>query len=467
MTRRNSVKRRIVAILLLLQLIAFTGLAVAAYTEMREGMLLTLDHSLRTMANGLASVLSQAGSPESIDPLTLRHLGILDDSQIVYYRVWKTGDADALMTGPAQHHGARFLEVLNHQSPPDADGRSTFEFESVGMPYRGIWILRPDSLNFALAIPSRDTYHELNELVQSQLIGGCLFVVFLVTATAWTVLRAFKPVDVAAETLRSATPDSLKQLRLDADQLPSELGPFIDAVTSLLFRLDAAMDRQRQFTSDASHELRTPLTMAKTTLQAADRPDKSPEARRTAITEALRDLTRMERLIGQLLTLARTDDDARQQEFVPLDLTQLLADLAESFAGLRPDGPGRIHVEPLPAMRIRGNFDDLVRLFNNVLDNAIKHGPAGGVVTLSARAAGGHWEVHVHDQGGAIPPEHVPRLGERFFRTDDSRARATGGSGLGLSIARGIAELHGGRLTLQSSPESGTVAVVTLPREPA
>ena len=122
--------------------------------------------------------------------------------------------------------------------------------------------------------------------------------------------------------------------------------------------------------------------------------------------------------------------------------------------------------EPVPRAVIRGRRQELVRLLSNLIDNAVRHGPPGGTVTVGAERCGDRRvRITVHDEGGNIPPESIPHLTERFYRVDASRARASGGTGLGLAIAAEIAQRHAGGIEIQSSPGEGTCVSLALPVE--
>ena len=116
------------------------------------------------------------------------------------------------------------------------------------------------------------------------------------------------------------------------------------------------------------------------------------------------------------------------------------------------------------AVAVRGDMEELARLFNNVIDNAVRYGPTGGTVSVSVRCEpDGHATVSVHDEGGNIPPNAMPHLFDRFYRVDHSRCSSTGGAGLGLAIARQIVHRYNGDISIKSSPDSGTLVSIRLP----
>jgi two-component system heavy metal sensor histidine kinase CusS len=307
--------------------------------------------------------------------------------------------------------------------------------------------------------------HEMREFLRMLLIlGGCMTVIGGIIATL-IVLWALRPIDRTAERLRGITHRNLGSEHLEELRAPSELAPFITALDDMLARLSRVLKQQRQFTADASHELRTPLALAKSTLQAARTRDRDPAEYRRAIDETLGDLDRVQRLMAQLLVLARLDEVEDLPDIADVPLDGVLQRVAADHAAAAAERGSRIDLDAAGPATVRGNAEQLGRLFGNLVENAIVHGPAGGTVRVSlSNEANGQITVCVHDSGGEIPAEAIPHLFDRFYRADPSRSRATGGAGLGLAIAREIARRHGGDIEITSSPAEGTLASVRLPQ---
>ncbi len=183
--------------------------------------------------------------------------------------------------------------------------------------------------------------------------------------------------------------------------------------------------------------------------------------------EALADLGQdVERLIylsTALLELARLDQQPQDWKSVSLDLSELLETMVESMQQLAETREITLVGAIAPGLCVRGDFDQLTRLFLNLLDNALTYTPAGGRVTVRGDLRGEDVCVSIQDSGPGIAPEHLPHLFERFYRAQEDRTRSTGGAGLGLSIAWEIAHKHGGELSIQSTIRQGTTALVRLP----
>jgi two-component system phosphate regulon sensor histidine kinase PhoR len=237
--------------------------------------------------------------------------------------------------------------------------------------------------------------------------------------------------------------------------------------------MERAGQMRRDFVANVSHELKTPLTALLgfiETLRGAARDDSAARDRFLSIME--REAERMNRLVSDLLSLSRVEGSERQR---PTDRVRLDELLDTTVVSLRQvaDAAGvalRLTGERGPAMTVAGDADQLQQIFTNLVENGIKYGGAGGVVTidlsLRAREAafkGPAVQVAVSDRGEGIDPIHIPRLTERFYRVDAHRSREKGGTGLGLAIAKHIVNRHRGRIRIESTPGQGSRFTVLLP----
>ena len=225
-----------------------------------------------------------------------------------------------------------------------------------------------------------------------------------------------------------------------------------------------AMARQQAFIADASHQLRTPLTLlradAEVLLRGRDRLDPDDAE---LLDDIVAETEHMEQIATSLLTLARLDAQQVHLEHVVVDLTELAGDVARRVKA-RAEAKGLdVREEPGSPVRILGDQHMVEQAALILVDNAIKYTPTGGTVALRTSTNDGHALLTVEDTGVGIPPEHLNRLGERFYRVDAARSRSAGGAGLGLAIAYRIAGAHGGSLDITSAPGGGTRATLNLP----
>ncbi|MBK6803391.1 MAG: sensor histidine kinase N-terminal domain-containing protein [Betaproteobacteria bacterium] len=262
----------------------------------------------------------------------------------------------------------------------------------------------------------------------------------------WLALRSgLKPLVALGRDVAVRDPDNLQPL--EAADAPREVGPLVASLNGLFGRLRQSIDHERRFNADAAHELRTPLAGVRAQAEVAL--GASADAERThALRQVIAGCDRAARLVDQMLTLARLDPKRTLAGGARFDLAAVARD---AIAEIAPAGHARgvdVALDASPA-QIVGDPALVAILLRNLLDNAIRHGPAGTTVEVGVQAVAGGAELVVTDQGPGVPPEERDRLGERFHRV-----LGTGetGSGLGLSIVRRIAELHHAEVAFGAAP---------------
>jgi signal transduction histidine kinase len=208
--------------------------------------------------------------------------------------------------------------------------------------------------------------------------------------------------------------------------------------------------RQRTFIADASHELKTPLALVRINADVMKRNPTDPE-NREVIEDQLAEIDRMDARLSDLLVLARLDDERLDVEKKPFDLSVVAAETAGRFLKRAAEEGIRLEVEVPDELPVRGDPETSAQILAALLDNAMRYTPKGGSVTVCGRRADGGAEASVKDTGPGIPPEHLPRIFDRFYRVEEARTRASGGTGLGLSIARDLARAQGGELTAENA----------------
>ncbi len=316
-----------------------------------------------------------------------------------------------------------------------------------------------------LARPLADEYAEVRGVTRALLTLIPLALLIAGAGGAFLTGRALRPVrQITQAAGRIGASDLSDRLSVAGDDEFAELAATFNGMLGRLEeafgRLTQAYEQQRRFTADASHEMRTPLTVIKAQTSLALLEPRAEEDRQTleAIDAAA---DRTIRLVQDLLLLARSDAGQMRLSLAPCPLPDILEQARAAVVG--PSAPISLEM-PRPAPMVCGNADALARLFGNLLTNAARHTPHAGQITVRVEDGGPQVSVRVCDTGEGIAPEHLPHLGERFYRVDTARSEESGGSGLGLAICRSIAEAHGGTLTLESGVGSGTVVTVTLPR---
>ena len=315
------------------------------------------------------------------------------------------------------------------------------------------------------------------------LIGELLVLLIGFLSGARLIRRSLQPLADFAETAKnlnrsdlSFSVDKMESLadRLDAinaarldtripvDGTQDELRSLAEAINGLLDRINEAYASQARFVSDASHELRTPISVIQGYANLLDRWGKSDETTlQESIDAIMEETANMKGLIEQLLFLARGDNDSMPLQLETFDLSELAEEVYRETKMIDSGHEYEARFTPVSVIADKGLIKQTLRI---LIDNAIKYTNNGGKILLQAGESAEAATITVQDEGIGIPPEAVPLIFERFYRTDSSRARATGGAGLGLSIAKWIVERHGGHMEVLSRQEFGTRITVALPK---
>ena len=294
------------------------------------------------------------------------------------------------------------------------------------------------------------------------LIVGNLAGLALAVGVGWLITRnSLRPIEEITNTARSIALSQGFGQRLTVGKSRDEVGTLAVTFNEMLASLDEAYAAQRRFVADASHELRSPLTSIRSNIDILRRALDAPrEDRAEALADVAAEVDRLSRLTSDLLLLARSDA-GHKVEMSKLSLDHLVTDVHR-----RMETQARgvaLRLGPARKVTVMGNQVWLKQLLLILLDNALKYTPSGGSVNLSLERDGGSALVKVSDTGIGIAAEDLPHVFERFYRADKARARDEGGAGLGLAIARWIAEEHDGDLTVESEPGRGTTFTLRLP----
>jgi signal transduction histidine kinase len=296
-------------------------------------------------------------------------------------------------------------------------------------------------------------------IIQGGLIALLLSLILAFALSRW-VADPLQQVVAAASTYPS------DQIKLVEPRGPHEVQTLTRAFNSMLTRVQSSQQSQRDFVTNVSHEMKTPLTSIQGFAQAIlDDTAGTPEARKQAAQIIYAESTRMHRMSLDLLELARLEAGTADLNMSPVDIGALLRGVVEKFLPQAQKASVALRVnisDDLPFITADG--DRLAQVFTNLVDNALKFTPASGRVTLSAKKAGAEVELSVADTGIGVASEALPRLFERFYQADSSRAGGEGHSaGLGLAIVKEIIQAHGGKIGVRSQVGHGTIFTIQLP----
>ncbi len=467
-----SIRLQLSLMVSLLTLLIIIVLSIAAYIEFEESLLGNIDTTLRAMGEGIWAEIDEYDSRQHRETEFQAITGWDASAHHTRYWIWTEADKEwTFLSDPRTDPIMQQLLDPPQQEQPDVGESSLFtvvDKTQLG-PFRVIWMRYAndrDIVNILVARSCWYTYHEVGEFLQLLLVSGGSILLITFILVPKVISWGLRPITDAGERLEQITPRSLEQEGQIMNEVPAELRPFKTAMDGMLVRLNAAMKQQEHLTADVAHELRTPLATMKSTLQTLRMQPRPAVEYEEGIDDTLQDIERMERMVRQLLTLARLDagDEIPDPEEIRMDtLLTALANAFEKRAGQQ--GAGVVCDSSAP-VSIRGNETELRQLFTNLLDNALRYGPPKGTVRITLQDGPDPWVTAcVHDEGGNIPPEKLPCLFDRFYRVDSSRSQASGGAGLGLAIARGIVLRHHGEIAITSDPQTGTSVIVRLPRK--
>jgi two-component system, OmpR family, sensor kinase len=309
-----------------------------------------------------------------------------------------------------------------------------------------------------VAVTAADRLERFGEILPGLLapLGVLVLVIWLLMHAA--VRNALAPLNAWGRDLRRRQGDDLRAVGTQA--LPEELVPLGEALNQLLSRVQALLGSQRTLLADVAHELNTPLAAVKLQAQIARR--SGDATREAALDELDRGIERATHLVAQLLQMARLEPGVRERRNAPLRLDTLAAEVVAAFSA-RADARGiDLGLAPSEAAWVSGDEEDLRVLLNNLVDNALRHVPAGGRVDVQVTAEGGRVRLSVSDTGPGIPEADRERVLRRFVRLNPSPEDAHG-SGLGLSIVARVAAQHGATLALDEREGGGLRVRIDLP----
>ncbi|MBI5144027.1 MAG: HAMP domain-containing protein [Candidatus Omnitrophica bacterium] len=269
------------------------------------------------------------------------------------------------------------------------------------------------------------------------------------------------PVDSMIKTIHQITAENMA-LKLKVPDTKDEIQHLAETFNEMLDRLGRAFKSQKQLFEDISHELKTPLTILKGEFEVALTKVRSADEYEAMLKSALEEINRIAKLAESLLLLARLDSKEMTPQKMDVDLNLMIKGIINNIKGLAELKGVRISFEiPTGELSLHGDENQLKTLFLNILDNAIKYTPHNGLIEVSTKRATSVANVSIKDTGIGIPGEDIGRIFDRFYRLDTSRDSI--GFGLGLSIAKSIAEAHGGTIRASSEAAKGTTFIVSLP----
>ncbi len=306
-------------------------------------------------------------------------------------------------------------------------------------------------------------YHAALEGLSLVLAAGSAIILLVVwTAGRWFAKTVLVPIQVLSNDAEAMGGADLGT-RLALNTPYKEFRHLTAAFNAVMDRFARSAEGQQRFVDHAAHEMQTPLTVLRGDLEVALLRARTAAEYREALLNNVEQVERLIALTRSLLTLAKFTSDRPPVQLVPLDLEPLVHHLVDELTVLAEDRGVRLSCEADSVPPILGDAQWLKQALINLLDNALRYTSSGGAVTVRLHKAGRELAVSIEDTGHGIEPEHLPHLFARFYRSDWARAKDSGGTGLGLPIVQGIAEAHGGAVTVTSQVGKGSIFTLHLP----
>jgi two-component system OmpR family sensor kinase len=324
------------------------------------------------------------------------------------------------------------------------------------------------------AQPLTDQVSTLHTLFLTELAVTAAAIVLALLGGWWLVRLGLRPLEDVERTADSIAAGDLDQ-RVPGAEQATEVGRLARALNVMLERIQAAFSARvasesrlreneqhlRQFVADASHELRTPIAAVSAYAELFERGGTEHSEDLPRIAAGIRTETaRMDRLVNDLLTLARLDEGVPMEK-APVELVSLASEAVHAASAVGPEWPVRFSASQ--PVEVVGDKDRLRQVVDNLLANVRAHTPPGTSATVRVEQKDGQAEIEVRDSGPGMPADDARRIFERFYRADPARTRTGGGSGLGLSIVSAIVAAHDGTVLATSAPDEGTVITIWLP----
>ena len=463
MTRR-SIAFRLIAAVLLVELVSAALVIAVAWGFERHNHF----RSFEVMLHGRAdSVLGAVQDAEDVGDNVMLDLADLHVPPDDVYEVWD-GRGHLLGRSP-NWQGSAGMRA------PDRNGFYRIRIHDRGyrlLFMRGTRIVDPGEaggghLRFVTILYGAPTEHVWNAIygaVEFYAAGTLLLVLITGPLIAWVLHRGLEPLRQLASMAGRVSADSWEFSPPPSARQTAELAPLTAALENALQRLERSFTQQRTFVSDAAHELKTAVAVVKSSLQLVGMRPRTPEEYQAGNERVLADTERIEDLVAKMLALARVES-GQVNEAAASDLKSCICATVrqlETFATVRQVNVV-VHDLPAPPCIVPLSPDDCALIVSNLLLNALQHSPPQTQVELRLRTLDGSAELTIQDHGEGIDPGVLPHVFERFYRGDPSRARTTGGAGLGLAICKAALEKAGGATTLASEPGRGTTATVRLP----
>jgi signal transduction histidine kinase len=466
----NSIRARLIAAVIAVQIVLAAGMVTTGVFYTKYRLRESIDATLRARATSVSALVRFAEDENAKDKLEFES-GLVpqpaDPEHSDMFEV-RTSDGQLVAQSPNWPGETALLGRWHHQN---------IDFRLNGTPYRAVSLKnlpvldkeqnsKPVMLDVIYALPLVRMNDEVH--AAGYFIAAVSFVLVILTGIiAFLAIRkSLLPLEELAGSAAKVSAGNWDLKIPHARHTPDELIPLIEAMQTMLAGLEKSFNQQRAFVADAAHELKTPVAILKSTLQSLQQKPRSPEEYRFGLEECLEDIGRLEKLVQGLLRLARAEQSLLGQshrEREKIDVNDTVEQAVARVRGLVRNRDIKFDLTRSGGSTLLADAEDLEIIWVNLLENAICYSPEGATISLRVVQADRTCRVTVEDRGAGIPENQLANIFERFHRGDPSRARETGGFGLGLAIAKAMTEAYGGHISAASEADRGTAITVELP----
>ena len=305
-------------------------------------------------------------------------------------------------------------------------------------------------------------YESMDNLLSVLLISIGIATLIILILSYFLTERSLKPIDSLITQTSKISRDNLNE-RLDVENPEDEIGKLTNVLNGLLTRLQEAFEKEQEFMADAAHELKTPLTVLRTHWEDELSNRELPDNFKEKLVKDVETITRLSKLINNLLLLSNSEYGVLKVDFENLDLSELVKDVVDNTTVLAELKNQTINLVELTPVFIEGDKAKLYQLFFNLIDNAINYTPEKGNINISVKKESHLALVEIKDNGVGISENDLPHIFRRFYRVHKDRSQKLGGNGLGLAIVKLITEIHSGEIQVESQIGKGTSFIVKIP----
>jgi len=451
-------------------LILLLFFSIGTYLGMRHLLLITLDDELiEKEAEIISSYNVNTKSFEAIHhryyvetELSNFYIVLLNTQDQI---IFKTKIADAAKFSPLTitHLGAdtSFIAEVNFSKEfylkTDKNDEAVFRFSGKKI------IVNGETIGYLLIGHSFERiYESMDKLLTVLLVSIGMTTLLILLLSYFLTSRSLKPVDNLIDQAQKISHQNLGE-RLAVENPKDEIGRLTNVLNDLLSRLQNVFDKEQEFMADAAHELKTPLTILRAHWEDELSNKKLPDDFKEKLVKDIETITRLSKLINNLMLLSNTEYHQIRAEFEKIDLSEIINEVVSNTKILAEIKNQTMDIVQLTALVINGDKSKIYQLLFNIIDNAIKYTPENGKINISLKREHNKATIEIRDNGIGIPEEDLPNIFRRFYRVHKDRSKKYGGNGLGLAIAKLITDIHNGEILVESYPDKGSSFIIKFP----